>query len=84
MFYRLRERIRAHPLICFLALVLYRVMRIRLKAHGSTHSPKTTLELLRRLQQHGVQLGNQRFTGIGKTSTEQPELSEALGISTPL
>ena len=83
VFHRLPDRIRAHALICFLALVLYRVMRMRLKAHGSTHSPKTTLELLRRLQQHRVQLGEQRLTGIGKTSAEQLELFEALGVSTP-
>jgi transposase len=83
VFHRLPDRIRAHALICFLALVLYRVMRMRLKAHGSTHSPKTTLELLRRLQQHRVQLGDQRLAGIGKTSAEQLDLFEALGISTP-
>ncbi len=83
VFHRLPDRIRAHALICFLALVLYRVMRMRLKAHGSTHSPKTTLELLRRLQRHRVQLGQQRLTGIGKTSAEQLDLFEALAISQP-
>jgi transposase len=83
VFHRLPDRIRAHALICFLALLLYRVMRMRLKAHGSTRSPKTTLELLRRLQQHRVQLGEQRLTAIGKTSAEQLELFEALGVSTP-
>ena len=84
VFHRLPERIRAHALICFLALVLYRVMRMRLKASGSTHSPKTTLELLRRLQKHRVQLGEQRLTGIGKTSSQQLELFEALGINQPV
>jgi transposase len=83
VFHRLPDRIRAHALICFLALVLYRVMRMRLKAHGSTHSPKTTLELLRRLQKHRVQLGEQHLTGIGKTSAEQLDLFGALGINTP-
>lgn len=83
VFHRLPERIRAHALICFLALVLYRVMRMRLKAHGSVHSPKTTLELLRRLQRHRVQLGNQHLTGIGKTSAEQLKLFEALGVDKP-
>ncbi len=83
VFHRLPERIRAHALICFLALVLYRVMRMRLKASGSTHSPKTTLELLRRLQKHRVQLGEQHLTGIGKTSPQQLDLFEALGIDQP-
>lgn len=84
VFHRLPDRIRAHALICFLALVLYRVMRMRLKANGNAHSPKTTLELLRRLQKHRVQLGDQQLTGIGKTSAEQLELFEALGISQPI
>ncbi len=83
VFHRLPERIHAHALICFLALVLYRVMRMRLKAHGSRHSPKTTLELLRRLQKHRVQLGEQHLTGIGKTSPQQLDLFEALGIDQP-
>src|SRR5512139_2207965 len=39
--HRLPDRIRAHALICFLALVLYRVMRMRLKAKGHAASPRT-------------------------------------------
>jgi transposase len=83
VFHRLPDRIRAHALICFLALVLYRVMRMRLKANGNTHSPKTTLELLRRLQKHRVQLGEQCLAGIGKASPQQLELFAALGIKNP-
>src|SRR6056297_247411 len=44
--HRLPDRIRAHALICFLALVLYRVMRMRLKARGHSASPRTALDLL--------------------------------------
>lgn len=83
VFHRLPERIRAHALICFLALVLYRVMRMRLKASGNTHSPKTTLELLRRLQTHRVHIGKQQLTGVGKTTPQQLELFTALGIKSP-
>ena len=32
MFHRLPDRIRAHAQICFIALVLHRLMRMRLKA----------------------------------------------------
>jgi len=84
VFHRLPDRIRAHALICFLALVLYRVMRMRLKANGNTHSPKTTLELLRRLQKHRVHIGNQHLTGIGKTSDQQLELFAALDLKSPV
>ena len=38
--HRLPDRIRAHALICFLALVLHRVMRMRLKARGHSASPR--------------------------------------------
>ena len=58
-------------------------MRMRLKANGSPHSPKTTLELLRRLQKHRVQIGEQHLTGLGKTSPQQLELFAALGIKQP-
>ncbi|MDN5782805.1 MAG: IS1634 family transposase, partial [Luteimonas sp.] len=56
MFHRLPERIRAHALICFIALVLHRVMRMRLKAAGSKASPERALQLLRQLQRHRVHL----------------------------
>jgi transposase len=39
VFHRLPDRIRAHALICFLALVLHRVMRMQLKDANSAYSP---------------------------------------------
>lgn len=83
VYHRLPERIRAHALICFLALVLYRVMRLRLKANGSSVSPKTALELLGRIQQHRATIGKQAYTGISKTTQEQLDLFGALELSTP-
>ena len=83
MYHRLPDRIRAHALICFLALLLYRVMRMRLKQHGSVHSPKTALELLRRIQQHRVTIGTQHLTGIGKITPQQLQLFEALTVKAP-
>ncbi|TQM89881.1 transposase [Roseinatronobacter monicus] len=41
--HRLPDRIRAHALICFLALTLHRVMRKRLKAKGHHASPQLAL-----------------------------------------
>ena len=83
VFHRLPERIRAHGLICFLALLLHRVMRMRLKAHGSRHSPSTALELLRRIQQHRASIGAHAYTGIGKATAEQLELFDALKLRKP-
>ncbi|HET8899321.1 MAG TPA: hypothetical protein VFN09_11170 [Rhodanobacteraceae bacterium] len=71
------------PLICFLALLLYRVMRMRLKQQGNAHSPKTALEVLRRLQKHQVQIGKQHLTGLGKLNPQQLQLFEALAVKTP-
>jgi transposase len=42
--HRLPRRIRAHALICCMALVLYQVMRTRLKAAKRSESPTTLLE----------------------------------------
>lgn len=48
VFHRLPERIRAHASICFMALILYRVMRQRQKAAGNNASPQGTWAQLRR------------------------------------
>lgn len=81
--HRLPERIRAHALICFLALVLYRVMRMRLKAKGHSASPRTALDLLARIQKHTTHIGAQTFTGISSTRPEQLSLFDAMDIKTP-
>ena len=80
VYHRLPERIRAHGLICFLALLLYRVMRQRLKASGSPHSPSTALKLLRRTQQHRATIGKHGYLGVSKTTPEQLSLFEALDL----
>ncbi len=49
MYHRLPKRIRAHALICFMTLVVYRVMRMRLKAAKRSESPTTFLEQIRRI-----------------------------------
>ena len=43
VYHRLPQRIRAHASLCFMALILYRVMRNRLRAAGSTQSPESVL-----------------------------------------
>lgn len=83
VFHRLPDRIRAHALICFLALLMYRVMRMRLKAHGSQRSPKTALEILSRIQRHRATIGAHAYTGISKTTPEQLELLDALKLPRP-
>jgi hypothetical protein len=64
-------------------LILYRVMRMRLKAHGHTANPKTALERLRRLQHHRASIGEKAYSGLGKTTQDQHELFEALRLKAP-
>lgn len=81
--HRLPERIRAHALICFLALVLHRVMRQRLHARDAEHSPDAALKLLKTIQQHRVRVGKQTLAGINAPSAEQRDLFAHLGTAIP-
>jgi transposase len=81
--HRLPDRIRAHAMICFLALVLYRVMRMRLKAKGQSTSPRTALSLLARIQKHTAYAGKRSFHGLSKTTPEQLDLFDALNLPKP-
>ncbi|WP_237029048.1 IS1634 family transposase [Phaeobacter porticola] len=81
--HRLPDRIRAHALICFLALLLYRVMRMRLKAKGHSASPRTALDLLERIQQHVARIGPTIKTTLTRKQPEQLDLFTALDLKTP-
>lgn len=81
--HRLPDRIRAHALICFLALVLWRVMRMRLKAKGHSASPRTALDLLARIQKHTAHIGNRTFNGTSRTTPQQLDLFNALNLPKP-
>jgi hypothetical protein len=81
--HRLPDRIRAHALICFLALVLYRVMRMRLRARGHRASPRAALDLFTRIQKHTAHIGNRTFNGTSKTTQEQLDLFDALSLPKP-
>jgi len=83
VYHRLPKRIRAHAGICFMALLLHRVMRMRLKAKGVGLSPERVLAQLKQIQHHSVMLNEQRLTGITKLEAEQLKLFEALGIDRP-
>src|SRR5207244_3256754 len=64
IYHRLPDRIRAHACICFMALILYRIMRTRLHASQTPLSPERALSTLRRIQHHRVTLnGAQPVTG---------------------
>ena len=83
VYHRLPQRIRAHAQICFMALVLYRVMRMRLKAHGSSMSPSAALQLLARIQKHRATIGDVTYTGVSRLSPEQTQLFAELDLPVP-
>lgn len=84
IYHRLPERIRAHAAICFMALILYRIMRTRLHASDAALSPERALSKLRRIQHHRVTLnGTQPATGLSSINKEQANILAALTITKP-
>ena len=84
VFHRLPERIKAHASICFLALILYRVMRQRLKLAGSDLSPEAALAELRRIQRHTVRIDNGApILGVSTVQPRQAQALAALNIKKP-
>jgi hypothetical protein len=80
---RVPDRIRAHALICCMALVLYRVMHMRQKAKGHSASPRSALSLLARIQKHTAHAGTRSFHCVSKTTAEQLDLFDALNLPKP-
>ena len=84
VFHRLPERIKAHASMCFMALILYRVMRQRLKHAGSDLSPESALADLRRIQRHSVSINNAApIQGVSTIHPRQADVLAALGIKKP-
>ena len=84
VYHRLPERIRAHASICFMALILYRVMRQRLKRAGSDLSPESALADLRRIQRHSVRIDNgEPIQGVSTIHPRQADVLAALNIKEP-
>lgn len=84
VYHRLPQRIRAHAMVCFVALVLYRVMRMRLKASRREESPTRLLEQLRRIQHQTAQAQDGRkISGLTEISAVQKSLLCALKLAVP-
>jgi transposase len=83
VFHRLPDRIRAHASICFMMLIIHRIIRQRLKQSSSSFSAERTLETLRRIQRHRITLNDKAHTGISTSSDEQGELLGSLNVDKP-
>jgi transposase len=84
VYHRLPDRIRAHAQICFMALILHRVMRGKLKSAETGLSPERALEQLARIQHHRIQIAQgDPMTGVSTIATDQAEVLRALGVKKP-
>ena len=84
VYHRLPERIREHAMVCFVALLLYRVMRMRLKASKREESPTRLLEQLRRIQHQTAKAQDGRkISGLTEISATQKSLLSALKLAVP-
>ena len=85
VFHRLPERIKAHAAICFIALILYRVMRQRLSNADAPLSPERALEELQKLQRHQIRINqaDRPVTGISRLSETQDRVFAALRLKKP-
>jgi len=85
VYHRLPERIKAHASICFMALILHRVMRTRLRAANAGLTPERALEQLRRIQHHRIRLnGAEPVTGVSSINDAQSEVLNALRVKKPV
>lgn len=84
VYHRLPKRIRAHASICFMALILHRVTRSRLKTAEAGYTPERALEQLQRMQHHRERLnGREPVTRVSTISMEQIEVPHAFGVEKP-
>jgi len=84
VYHPLPERIRAHAMLCFMALIVYRIMRQHLKLAGSDLSPEKALEKLRLIQRHSVSINSSTpITGISTINTQHASVLAALNIKKP-
>jgi len=80
-YHRLPERIRAHASICFMALILHRVMRSRLQAANTSLFPERAIDPLQRIQHHRACFpGGKPMAGVSTLTSEQNQVLHALRI----
>jgi len=69
--------------LSFLALIIYRVMRQRLKQSDCSLSPERALQSLRRIQRRKITLNEKVHSGITTLSEEQGSLLDSLSVAKP-
>jgi transposase len=84
IYHRLPNRIHAHAAICFMALILYRVMRARLRNSDTKISPERALEKLRRIQHQKVKVNDlEPIAALSNMTQEHTDILQALTVKKP-
>ena len=84
IYHRLPSRIQAHAAICFMALILYRVMRARLRDSNTKISPERALEKLRRIQHQRVTVNDLApVAALSNMTQEHTDILQALTVKKP-
>lgn len=84
IYHRLPNRIHAHAAICFMALILYRVMRARLRDSNTKISPERALAKLRRIQHQKVKVNDlEPVAALSNMTQEHTDILQALTAKKP-
>jgi transposase len=84
IYHRLPNRIHAHAAICFMALILYRVMRARLRDSDTKISPERALAKLRRIQHQKVKVNDlEPIAALSNLTQEHTDILQALTVKKP-
>ena len=84
MHHRLPKRIKSHAMLCFLALIMHRILRMRLQDKNSKLSPERVLEIAGRIQWHEASLqGGKKLKGVSRLSPQQMDLFATIDVPVP-
>ena len=84
VYHRLPHRIRGHASISFMALILHRVIRMRLRAGKTGVTPVRALQTLKRIQHHRVSInGAAPLSGVSSITEEDSKVFKALKVKLP-
>ena len=84
VYHRLPERVQAHASICFMALILHRMMRMRFHAGQTGLTPGQALQSLKRIQHQRVSFnGAEPLSGVSTMTTEFSQVLRARKVKAP-
>jgi transposase len=83
VYHRLPQGIRAHAMIFFKALILYRIMRERLKINKTNLSPERALAQLKHVHRHQIKVNDRSLTGVSTLTKDQTNLLGAPILKKP-